>query len=223
MVAGGIGRFNRAMQHQRGGGPTRFGTTDQMVNLVEPHNTPGKSVLSQNKAPRGLATLVREAMRVDPFSGAMYVFRAKRADRIKLIFWDGTGLCLFAKRLEDGIFRWPRIEDGVMHLSAAQLSALLEGLDRRRVTELLETETVLKQRFTMLHQQFRGDQQSLNTEDFRDQDHLLSRTAFLSHLLDCRSNRADDRWRTLGRHETNCRHFGIRAGMGGSPGHPARP
>jgi transposase len=97
-----------------------------MVNLVEPHNTPGKSVLSQNKAPRGLATLVREAMRVDPFSGAMYVFRAKRADRIKLIFWDGTGLCLFAKRLEDGIFRWPRIEDGVMHLSAAQLSALLD-------------------------------------------------------------------------------------------------
>ncbi|WP_143273732.1 IS66 family insertion sequence element accessory protein TnpB, partial [Bradyrhizobium canariense] len=42
----------------------------------------------------------------DPFSGAVYVFRAKRADRIKLIFWDGTGLCLFAKRLEDGVFRW---------------------------------------------------------------------------------------------------------------------
>ena len=53
-------------------------------------------------------------MAADPFSGAVYVFRAKRADRIKLIFWDGTGLCLFAKRLEDGIFRWPRIEDGVM-------------------------------------------------------------------------------------------------------------
>jgi transposase len=55
------------------------------------------------------------------------VFRAKRADRIKLIFWDGTGL--FAKRLEDGIFRWPKTEDGVMRLSAAQLSAVLEGLD----------------------------------------------------------------------------------------------
>ncbi len=53
--------------------------------------------------------------------------------RLKLIFWDGTGLCLFAKRLEDGIFRWPKIEDGVMRLSAAQLSALLEGLDWRRV------------------------------------------------------------------------------------------
>jgi len=83
--------------------------------------------------------LVREAMLADPFSGTVYVFRAKRADRIKLIFWDGTGLCLFAKRLEDGIFRWPRIEDGVMRLSAAQLSALLEGLDWRRVHEARET------------------------------------------------------------------------------------
>jgi transposase len=80
------------------------------------------------KGAEGLATLVREAMMADPFSGTVYVFRAKRADRIKLIFWDGTGLCLFAKRLEDGIFRWPKFEDGVMRLSAAQLSALLDGL-----------------------------------------------------------------------------------------------
>ena len=76
---------------------------------------------------------MREKMQADPFSGAVYVFRAKRADRVKLIFWDGTGVCLFAKRLEDGEFRWPKIEDGVMRLSAAQLSALLEGLDWRRV------------------------------------------------------------------------------------------
>jgi transposase len=93
------------------------------------------------KGMEGLATLVRESMRADPFSGAVYVFRAKRADRIKLVFWDGTGLCLFAKRLEDGIFRWPKIEDGVMRLSAAQLSALLEGLDWRRVHEGRETST----------------------------------------------------------------------------------
>jgi transposase len=93
------------------------------------------------KGAEGLAALVREAMTADPFSGAVYVFRAKRADRIKLIFWDGTGLCLFAKRLEDGIFRWPKIEDGVMRLSAAQLSALLEGLDWRRVHEARETAT----------------------------------------------------------------------------------
>src|SRR5450755_3830662 len=53
------------------------------------------------KGADGLAALVRETMIADPFSGAVYVFRAKRADRIKLIFWDGTGLCLFAKRLEE--------------------------------------------------------------------------------------------------------------------------
>ena len=96
------------------------------------------------KGAEGLAALVRETMMADPFSGAVYVFRAKRADRIKLIFWDGTGLCLFAKRLEDGIFRWPKIEDGVMRLSAAQLSALLEGLDWRRVHEARETATPMQ-------------------------------------------------------------------------------
>jgi len=111
------------------------------------------------KGADGLAALVRESLAADPFSGAVYVFRAKRADRIKLVFWDGTGLCLFAKRriklvfwdgtglclfakrLEDGIFRWPRVEDGVIHLSAAQLSALLEGLDWRRVHAARETVT----------------------------------------------------------------------------------
>jgi transposase len=91
------------------------------------------------KGAEGLSALVREIMAADPFSGTVYVFRAKRADRIKLVFWDGTGLCLLAKRLEDGVFRWPKIEDGVMRLSAAQLSALLEGLDWRRVHEARET------------------------------------------------------------------------------------
>ena len=87
----------------------------------------------------GPSGAVRETMRTDPFSGAIYVFRAKRPDRIKLIFWDGTGVCLFAKRLEDGEFRWPKIEDGVMRLSAAEFSALLEGLDWRRVHTGKET------------------------------------------------------------------------------------
>ena len=87
----------------------------------------------------GLAALVKEQLRSDPFSGAIYVFRAKRADRVKLIWWDGTGLCLLAKRLEDGKFRWPKIEDGVMRLTAAQLQALLEGLDWRRVQTVRRT------------------------------------------------------------------------------------
>jgi transposase len=69
----------------------------------------------------------------DPFDGAIYVFRAKRADRLKLSFWDGTGVCLLAKRLEENAFCWPKIEDGVMRLTSAQLSALLEGLDWKRV------------------------------------------------------------------------------------------
>ncbi len=87
------------------------------------------------KGAEGLAALVREMMGADPFSGTVYVFRAKRADRVKLVFWDGTGVCLFAKRLEDGEFRWPKVQDGVMRLTAAQLAALLEGLDWRRVHE----------------------------------------------------------------------------------------
>ena len=76
----------------------------------------------------GFAALVKEQFGFDPFAGTLYVFRSKRSDRVKLIFGDGTGLCLFAKRLE-GKFQWPRIEDGVMRLSAAQLGVLLEGCD----------------------------------------------------------------------------------------------
>lgn len=91
------------------------------------------------KGAEGLAALVRENMKSDPFSGAVYVFRAKRADRIKLIYWDGTGVCLFAKRLEDGKFRWPNVQDSVLRLSAAEFSALLEGLDWKRVHAARET------------------------------------------------------------------------------------
>src|SRR3979409_2015232 len=96
------------------------------------------------KGAEGLATLVRETMTADPFSGAVYVFRAKRADRIKLIFWDGTGLCLFAKRLEDGIFRWPKIEDGGMRWWGAHVPGWREGLDGGRVNEARETVTPIQ-------------------------------------------------------------------------------
>jgi len=91
------------------------------------------------KGAEGLAALVREEMKSDPFSGAVYVFRAKRADRVKLVYWDGTGVCLFAKRLEDGKFRWPNVHDGVIRLSAAEFSALLEGLDWKRIHAARET------------------------------------------------------------------------------------
>jgi transposase len=81
----------------------------------------------------GLASLVERELRLDPFSGMLFIFRARRADRIKLLVWDGTGLVLVTKRLHDGKFRWPRPGDGVMKLSAAQASALVEGLDWSRV------------------------------------------------------------------------------------------
>jgi transposase len=81
-----------------------------------------------------LAAFVQEALAADPFSGAVYVFRAKRADRIKLLWWDGTGICLLTKRLEGNVFRWPPVEDGVLRLTPAQLAALLEGTEWARAS-----------------------------------------------------------------------------------------
>ena len=81
----------------------------------------------------GLVALVRETLGQDPFSGAIFVFRSKRADRIKIVAWDGSGLVLFWKRLEQGAFRWPPITDGVMRLTSAQLAALLDGMDWSRL------------------------------------------------------------------------------------------
>src|SRR3546814_20868623 len=68
---------------------------------------------------------------LDPFSGAAFVFRSKRADRIKILVWDRTGLVLVHKRLEGGKFVWPGVRDGVMRMSPAQAAALFEGLDWR--------------------------------------------------------------------------------------------
>lgn len=81
----------------------------------------------------GLAAIVQAALGADPFCGAVYVFRSKRMDRVKLLWWDGSGVCLMTKRLESGQFRWPPIEDGMLKLSAVQLSALLEGGEWSRV------------------------------------------------------------------------------------------
>lgn len=71
-------------------------------------------------------------LRDDPFSGQLFVFRGRRGDRIKVLWWDGQGLCLYYKRLERGGFIWPRAQDGVVHLTSARLSMLLEGIDWRR-------------------------------------------------------------------------------------------
>jgi transposase len=74
-----------------------------------------------------LAALVREQLKHDPFSGTIFIFRSKRADRLKILAWDGTGLVLFWKRLEQGAFRWPPISNGVMRLGLR----FHDGLDQR--------------------------------------------------------------------------------------------
>jgi len=81
----------------------------------------------------GLAAYVEKELGLKAHSGVVVVFRAKRADRIKILVWDGSGLVLTYKRLEGGKFAWPAISDGVMRLSKAQFEALFEGLDWRRV------------------------------------------------------------------------------------------
>lgn len=84
----------------------------------------------------GLAALVQSVLRKDPFTGTVFVFRAKRADRLKLLYFDGTGLVMAYKRLEDTSFTWPAIKDGTMALNHAQFEALFAGLDWRKVKAL---------------------------------------------------------------------------------------
>ena len=79
-----------------------------------------------------LAARVQTHLAREPFSGHIFVFRGRRGDLLKLLWWDGDGLCLLAKRLEKGRFVWPQAEGGSIGLSAAQLSMLLEGIDWRR-------------------------------------------------------------------------------------------
>jgi transposase len=79
----------------------------------------------------GLAARVQRHLAAEPFSGHVFVFRGRRGDRIKVLWWDGQGLCLFAKRLEQGRFVWPSTPEGAVALTPAQLSMLLEGIDWR--------------------------------------------------------------------------------------------
>jgi len=80
----------------------------------------------------GLGAIVQSKLEQDPFGGHVFVFRGRRGDLIKVLWWDGDGLCLFSKRLERGRFVWPKVESGTILLSRAQLSMLLEGIDWRR-------------------------------------------------------------------------------------------
>lgn len=84
----------------------------------------------------GLSALVQSTLRKDPFTGAIFVFRAKRADRLKLLYWDGSGLVMTYKRLNDTKFTWPAIKNGMISINHAQFEALFSGLDWRKVKAL---------------------------------------------------------------------------------------
>jgi len=79
----------------------------------------------------GLSILAQNALEQDPFSGHLFVFRGRRGDLIKIIWWDGQGACLFSKRLERGRFVWPSPLNGKVVITSAQLAMLLEGIDWR--------------------------------------------------------------------------------------------
>lgn len=89
-------------------------------------------VTDMRRGMHGLAAVVQSALSENPFSGHVFVFRGRRGDLIKLLWWSGDGLCLFAKRLERGRFVWPQATSGSVHLSSAQLSMLLEGINWKR-------------------------------------------------------------------------------------------
>ena len=88
-------------------------------------------VTDMRKGFNGLSALAQTVLKQDPFSGHLFVFRGRRGDLIKVIWWDGQGACLFSKRLEKGRFVWPSPASGKVALSPAQLSMLLEGIDWR--------------------------------------------------------------------------------------------
>jgi transposase len=89
-------------------------------------------VTDMRRGMHGLAAVVQTALAENPFSGHVFVFRGRRGDLIKVLWWSGDGLCLFAKRLERGRFVWPQATEGSVHLSSAQLSMLLEGINWKR-------------------------------------------------------------------------------------------
>ena len=93
------------------------------------------------KGAHSLAALAAEVLGADPFSGAVLVFRSRRADRVKILIWDGSGLVLVWKQLEASAFRWPAMVDGMIRLTPLEFSALFDGIDWRRVQAVREIPT----------------------------------------------------------------------------------
>jgi transposase len=89
-------------------------------------------ITDMRRGMHGLAALVQTQLEKQPYCGHVFVFRGRKGDLVKLLWADRDGACLFVKRLERGRFIWPLASDGAVHLSPAQLSMLLEGIDWRR-------------------------------------------------------------------------------------------
>jgi transposase len=89
-------------------------------------------VTDMRKGIAGLSALAQDVLRQRPSNGAVFAFRGRRGDRVKLLFWDGQGFCLYYKVLEHGRFPWPTATEGVARLTSAQLAMLWEGIDWRR-------------------------------------------------------------------------------------------
>ena len=88
-------------------------------------------VTDMRKGFNGLSSSAEKILKADPYCGHLFVFRGRRGDLIKVIWWDGQGACLFSKRLEKGRFVWPSPADGKVSVTPAQLAMLLEGIDWR--------------------------------------------------------------------------------------------
>ena len=97
-------------------------------------------VTDMRKGMDGLAALVQTVLAERPFSGDVFAFRGKRGDLLKLLWWSGDGMNLYVKRLERGRYIWPQATSGSVHLTSAQLSMLLEGIDWRRPTRTAQPE-----------------------------------------------------------------------------------
>jgi transposase len=124
---------SRGRERRRGGAAYRHRVFGRMIGL--PAGTRiwiAAGVTDLRRGFTGLSGMVQTALKENPFSGHVFVFRGRRGDLIKLLWWDGDGLCLFAKRLERGRFIWPQVTSGTVALTPAQLSMLLEGIDWRR-------------------------------------------------------------------------------------------
>ncbi len=93
-------------------------------------------VTDMRRGMNGLALQVQEALHRDPHAGDLYVFRGKRGNLLKVLWHDGLGMSLYAKRLERGRFIWPSPADGVVAITAAQLGYMLEGIDWRPATDM---------------------------------------------------------------------------------------